>query len=77
MYAYLCILPYLTDCDELVLKIRRYALLLRFLVHGARVLPGTGTRLACHAMVRRREPRGQGEWAGAGRLVRPAHVSTF
>ena len=27
-------------------------------------------------MVRHREPRGQGEWAGAGRLVRPAPVST-
>jgi len=46
-------------------------------VRGARVLPEIGTRLACHAMVRRREPLGQGEWAGAGRLVRPAHVSTF
>ena len=32
--------------------------------------------MACHAMVRHREPRGQGEWAGAGRLVRPAPVST-
>ena len=33
-------------------------------MRGARVIPETGNRLECHAMVRRREPRGRGEWAG-------------
>ena len=65
-----------SDCNELVVDVRRRDLLLRFRLPGARVTSETGNRSACHAMVRRREPRGQGEWAGAGRLVRPAPVST-
>ena len=53
-----------SDYNELVVDVRRRDLLLRFRLPGARVTSETGNRSVCHAMVRRREPRGQG---GVGR----------